>query len=224
MPRLPLPARWIFFALALAPFATAAFEVKLTDAKGQPIADAVVSLVPLDPPAVSPSNPPTKLTPPAAPLIVMQRGQEFIPYVTPIVVGSRVSFPNKDTEQHQCYSLSPAKKFTLPLYAGEDKAPIVFDQPGVVALGCNIHDWMVAYIVVLETPWFALSTTAGTATLADAPPGRYRLEIWHPRLAKTDTRELTLSSATSAPLAIALTLKPDRRIRRSTEKSGGGYK
>lgn len=216
MPRPTPPTRLFFLCLALSPFTAAALDVKLTDPKGQPVADAVVSLVSLDAPP--------KLSPPAEPLIVMQRGQEFIPYVTPVVVGSRVSFPNRDAEQHQCYSLSPAKKFTLPLYAGEAKAPVVFDQPGIVALGCNIHDWMIAYVVVLETPWFATSTVAGAATLAAAPPGRYRLEIWHPRLAKPDTRELTLTAAPSAPLAITLTLKPDRRIRRGTEKSGGGYK
>ena len=155
----------------LSPVASQAgsIAVRLTDAQGQPVPDAVVSFVPLDVPA--------KFSPPAAPLEIMQQGQEFLPHVTALVVGTAVNFPNRDTVQHHVYSLSPPKKFELPLYAGEAKAPVVFDQPGVVALGCNIHDWMSAYVVVLATPWFAKSGPDGAAAIADVPPGRYRVEV-----------------------------------------------
>ena len=207
----------LFVGLTLAGLSCAAAPVtfRLADAKGQPIADAVVSLVPLDAPA--------PLTPSATPVEIVQRGQEFSPYVTPLVVGSAVSFPNRDTVQHHVYSLSRPKKFELPLYAGEAKAPVVFDQPGVVALGCNIHDWMSAYVVVLGTPWFAKTGPDGTAAIAGVPDGRYRAEVWHPRLAKIETRECTVAGGAIEPLAFTLKLKADRRIHRDASRRAESY-
>jgi len=204
--------------LAFASIRCAASEVafKLTDTKGAPIADAVVSLAPLD---VA-----VKVSPPAEPIELSQSGQEFSAWVTPVLVGTTAVFPNRDTVAHQVYSLSPAKKFALPLYKPGSEGSAVFDQPGVVVIGCNIHDWMSAYIVVLATPFFARTNFDGTATVAAVPPGRYRAEVWHPRLAKTETRELTVTEPAPSPLAFTLTLKPDRRIRRAPDALGGGYK
>ena len=199
----------------LAAVASGPVAFQLKDAKGSPVADAVVSLVPLDAPAPA--------TPPAVPLEIVQRGQEFVPYVTPLLVGTTVSFPNRDTVQHHVYSLSKPKKFELPLYAGEAKAPVLFDVAGVVALGCNIHDWMSAYIVVLATPWFAKTGADGVASIAGVPAGRYRAEVWHPRLAQRASRDLTLASEAPAPLAFTRTLKADRRIRREPGRTSGGY-
>jgi len=191
-------------------------EFRLADTKGRPVADAVVSLVPLDAPA--------HVAPPAVPLEIMQQGQEFRPYVTALVVGTAVSFPNRDTVQHHVYSLSQPKMFELPLYAGESKQAIVFDRPGVVALGCNIHDWMAAYIVVLETPWFARTGANGTATITAVPAGRYRAEVWHPRLAKGETRPVAVAAEASVPFSFTLALKPDRRVHRAPGAGSGGYK
>jgi hypothetical protein len=101
---------------------------------------------------------------------------------------------------------------------------VVFDKPGVVALGCNIHDWMLAYVVVLPTPWFALTPANGAATIADIPPGRYRAEVWHPRLADAQSREVTIAAATPAPLSFALRLRRDQRIRRPIDAGGKGYR
>ena len=190
---------------------------KLTDAKGAPVADAVVSLVPLDAPA--------KTTPPAKPLEIAQSDQEFSMFVTPLVVGSTVIFPNADKVSHQVYSLSPTKKFAFPLYKPGTAGTIVFDRPGVVALGCNIHDGMLAYVVVLETPFFAKSAADGSAVITGVAPGRYRAEVWHPRLAKAEIREFTLAEgAALPPQSFTLALKPDRRIRRTPDATGGGYK
>jgi hypothetical protein len=144
--------------------------------------------------------------------------------VTPLVVGTTVEFPNHDNCGHQVYSLSPAKKFALPLYKPGNSGTVVFNRPGIVALGCNIHDWMLAYIVVLETPWFAKTGMDGGAML-NAPPGRYRAEVWHARLAKIETRELTLAEGSAPPTqAFTLVLKPERRIPRKVEAGAGGYK
>jgi plastocyanin len=155
-------------------------QVQCVDTKDQPVADAVVWLTPLDAAPV--------LAPPAEPLIIEQQDQEFRPYVTPVVVGTRISFPNRDTVQHRVYSVSKPKHFEIPLYRGEAREPVLFDQPGLVTIGCNIHDWMIAYVMVLATPDYAKSAGAGIAVLSRLPPGHYRLEVWHPRLAAGVTR------------------------------------
>ena len=191
-------------------------QMQCKDAKNQPVADAVVWLTPVGvAPVVAPS---------AEPAVIEQKDQEFHPYVTVVVVGTRVLFPNHDTVQHHVYSLSKPRRFEIPLYGGESKEAVVFDQPGVVTVGCNIHDWMSAFIVVLATPHFAKSGAAGTAEIASLPPGRYRLEVWHPRLAGQVERDVVVAEADTAPQVITLTLKPDRRIRRAPDASGGGYK
>ena len=204
--------------VALAPQARAdgSVQVSVKDNKGAPVADAVVSLMPLDAkPAVRP---------PDAPFVIAQRGEEFDPYVTALVVGSRVSFPNQDAIRHQVYSISKPKKFEIPLYGPGAGETLTFDQPGIVSLGCNIHDWMSAHVVVLETPFFMKTPAAGVATLAALPPGRYRLDIWHPRLVNDAKREVVIAAADSATQAISITLKPDRRLRRAPDGAGGGYK
>jgi plastocyanin len=220
----------IRFVLALltlaAPLAATSAElvVTLKGAKGDLVADAVVSLVPLD----RPLPPPAAQT---ATVEVSQEDEQYQPYLTVVRAGTRVEFPNKDRIQHHIYSASDAKKFEKPLYAPGAREAIVFDQPGVVALGCNIHDWMAAYVVVLDTPWFARSEAAGQASLTGIPPGRYRLEVWHPRLIGADrkpartpvSRELTLSEGAPLVEAFSLTLAPDRRIRRTPAGKSGKY-
>ena len=100
---------------------------------------------------------------------------------------------------------------------------MLFDQPGVVALGCNIHDWMVAYLLVVATPYYAKSDSDGRANLSGVPAGRYRLEVWHPRLASPVTREITIAGGVNPPVSFELALRPDRRIRRSQDGRAGGY-
>jgi len=203
--------------LALRPLLAESASFQLVDAKQQPIADAVVSLIPLDAPAPA--------APAASPVVIAQAKEEFLPYVTVIQAGSAIDFPNRDTVKHHVYSTSNAKRFELPLYAGEAREPVRFEQPGVVTLGCNIHDWMLAYVVVVGTPWFAKSGADGAASVAAVPPGRYRAEIWHPRLPAAITRELTVAAGAAAgPSTHVPELGRDRRIRRGVEGKGGGYK
>ncbi|HVU16392.1 MAG TPA: hypothetical protein VHD32_05685 [Candidatus Didemnitutus sp.] len=193
----------------------ASLRATLTDAKSKPVEDAVVSATPLDRAKVA-----------AAPLngvAVEQKNQSFIPYVTAVTVGTSVLFPNDDTVQHHIYSLSKPKRFEKPLYSPGAREAVVFDQPGVVTLGCNIHDWMIAYIVVLETPYFAKSGDDGSATLSNLPAGRYRVEVWHPLLGKVATREVTLADGAAASEAFSLALKADRRIHRAPEGKSSGY-
>ena len=92
---------------------------------------------------------------------IVQKNRQFIPPVTVVPVGSLVRFPNWDNVQHHVYSFSAAKTFDIPLYIGESPKVIEFSSPGIVSLGCNIHDWMFAYIVVLDTAVFAKQTPTG---------------------------------------------------------------
>jgi plastocyanin len=203
--------------LALASSARGGSVVVLTkDAAGTPVPDAVAYVKPLDTPA--------ELSPPAEPVAIVQKDQEFVPYVTPVVVGTRVVFPNRDKVQHHVYSVSPAKKFEIPLYIGESTATILFDRPGQVTLGCNIHDWMVAYILVLDTPFFAKTARDGSASLSGLPPGRYRLEVWHPRLSGKVERDLVIAGAADTEQVVSVTLRPDRRIRRAPDVGASGYR
>src|ERR1700685_360979 len=150
---------------------SAELRVTVKDHKGKNIADAVVLAVALDPRNALHSRPPQDA--------VDQVDKQFVPYVKPIFVGSTVRFPNSDNIRHQVYSFSPAKKFELPLYGGTNAPPVVFDKPGVVVLGCNIHDWMVGYIYVSETPFFATTGAGGAAILEDLPPGQYLVRVLH---------------------------------------------
>jgi plastocyanin len=119
---------------------------------------------------------------PMAQVDVSQAKRQFNPKVSVITVGTPVNFPNFDTVRHHVYSFSPAKVFELKLYAGVPNKPIVFDKPGVVILGCNIHDLMAAWVVVSETPWFGLAGVDGKAHVENVPAGSYKLRVWHPAM------------------------------------------
>jgi plastocyanin len=189
-------------------------RVLTRDPDGKPVADAVAYLVNLDSPA--------PVAPPADPVAITQKDQEFSPYVTPIVVGTKVVFPNLDNVQHHVYSVSPAKRFEIPLYIGDSKETIVFDREGIVTLGCNIHDWMVAYVVVLSTPYYAKTGADGTADVPGLPAGHYRLAVWHPR-AGTVSRDLVVADSSDTTQVISVVLRPDHRIRRAPDAGGAGY-
>jgi plastocyanin len=200
---------------------TGSVESVVTDDKGKPIGDAVVSLMPLGTPPVA-----TAATAAAPTTAVMdQHDKEFVPYVLPIYLGARVSFPNRDNIRHHVYSFSPAKKFELPLYMGTPASPVAFDKPGVVALGCNIHDWMLAYIYVLTTPHFAKTGADGKARLDGLSPGNYEARVWHPRL-RGDTEKtgkpLTVAPNEPAQTTFVVSLKSEWRIpRRNVEPYRG---
>jgi plastocyanin len=106
----------------------------------------------------------------------------FVPDVLVIPVRSTVQFPNSDAVSHQVYSFSPARQFQLPLYRGKPYPPVQFDQPGVVTLGCNIHDNMLGYIVVTAAPYYGRSDQRGEWIVPELPAGRFRVRVWHPLL------------------------------------------
>jgi plastocyanin len=110
-----------------------------------------------------------------------QEGRQFRPYILATQVGAPVHFPNRDPIAHHVYSFSQTKTFELPLYREETPEPIVFNEPGIVPLGCNIHDWMLGYIVVVDTPFYT-QVSDTEAVLKNLPPGDYEISIWHPTL------------------------------------------
>lgn len=205
-------------AAASTPAVAADVAFKLVDQSKLPVADAVIWLVALDPVA-APFPPAT-----AKRTEIEQVAGQFEPFITVVRTGATVRFPNNDRVQHHVYSLSPTKKFELPLHKPGKADAVIFDKPGVVAVGCNIHDWMSAYVVVVDSPWFAVTPADGGAKISGIPPGRYRAEIWHPRLAANDKREVAVSEAAAAPVAVELSLKAGFRARRTPPAAGGGYK
>jgi plastocyanin len=141
---------------------------KVIGADGKGIADAVVFVQ-------APSSP--AATPPMA--TMDQYDKTFVPGVLPIVVGTQVRFPNRDQIRHHVYSFSRAKKFELPLYKGEEAPPVLFDKPGVVKIGCNIHDWMSAIILVLPSSHYAVTDESGRYALSGLQEGEYTVVAWH---------------------------------------------
>jgi plastocyanin len=186
----PLPVTALLL-LALAPAAGAStLIVEVRDARGMPMADAAVYAVPEVRSAPAPARRD----------VVDQRNRMFVPHVKVIQTGTAVSFPNSDNVRHQVYSFSPAKRFQLPLYAGTPSAPVVFDKPGVVAIGCNIHDQMSAYLVVVDTPFFAL-TADGRAELSGLPDGRYDVRVWFEGM-RNEVPARTVRVAGSEPVTV----------------------
>ncbi len=166
-----------------------------TQPGGKLVADAVITLVPVG-----------KTIPPKPQRIsIDQVDREFVPRVSVTSTGSSVVFPNKDNIRHQVYSFSPPKKFELKLYAGTPAAPVVFDKPGLVVLGCNIHDWMLSYLVVTDAPYYGKSEAAGKIDLKDIPPGDYDYSVWHPDSQAEKTGKLTVAEP-AASLKLALDL------------------
>lgn len=158
------------FLLLSAPLHAASLQAELVDNQGQPLANAVLSLRSTVAPVVAPAT-----------AVMDQRSQQFAPTVLAVRSGTSVAFPNSDNIRHHVYSFSPAKRFELRLYQGTPSEPVIFDTPGVVVLGCNIHDWMVGYIYVTDDPWFAVSDEQGRLSLEQLPPGAYTVSLWHPQ-------------------------------------------
>jgi plastocyanin len=202
-------ARFLAILLVLAGQASAAtVEALVLNPGGQKVADAAVVLEPLAPLHLNSH----------ATATIEQRGREFIPYVTIAQTGTAIEFPNNDTMRHHVYSFSPAKQFEIKLYAGKPGQPIIFDKPGQVVIGCNIHDWMEAYVLVVESPYFAKTTADGRAVIRNIPAGRYRLQLWHPQQkAVQPLREIEIGNA-PARLNLVLDVKPrDRKPSTDTE-------
>jgi plastocyanin len=160
-------------------------SVTVRTAAGAAAEDALIVFGPRDA-----TPPPGKAT-----VAIDQVNKRFVPRVTILRTGTAVTFPNSDKIRHQVYSFSAAKSFDLKLYAGSPKEEVVFDKPGLVILGCNIHDTMVGFVAVVDSPFFGKVPSSGELAL-DLPPGHYTLRVWHPNLAAPLVpKEITVGAA-----------------------------
>lgn len=196
----------LMLVLGLADAARAgAVEATIVDTKGDPVEDAVLLAFPAAP-VPRPSKP--------AVVDVDQVEKEFVPRVSAVLVGTPIRFPNYDQIRHHVYSFSPTKTFEIPLYKGIPAEPIVFDQAGVVTLGCNIHDWMQGWVLVTETVHTAVSDERGRAVLDGLPAGAVRLRVWHPDLkGRVEDTEQPLELAGSAREAVAFEIDRKKAFR-----------
>lgn len=184
-------------------------EINILDKTGGPVSNAVVSFYSDDKSKNTQSQAIEKP-------VMVQKGQEFIPHVLPIRLGSSVDFPNKDNFRHMIYSFSKAKRFEVQLYGGEDQVVVNFDKPGVITLGCNIHDNMLGYIYVLETDNFVKTDDTGKSELTGIEPGTYKVSVWHPDLnekPETYDREVTIVPGENKAIEFSLNLKATRTLK-----------
>jgi plastocyanin len=188
------PALAFLAAAQAASASTVSVNVKTI--AGTAAEDTVVVLDPLD------------AAPPAAHerAVIDQQHKTFVPRVSVIRTGTAVSLPNSDSIRHEVYSHSPPHPFQVKLYASSHTEEVTFDKPGLLVLGCNIHDSMVAFVAVVDSPYYAKILGSGQAEM-HVPPGRYRVRVWHPALrVAVESRLITV---TSAPLTLPLTVDLD---------------
>lgn len=195
-------AAWLLGAGGAGAAVAVGVNVQLTDAANGALQDAVVYAEPVGARKAA-----------AAPkgAVIDQVKKEFVPRVSVMQTGAAVSFPNKDDIRHQVYSFSPAKTFQLKLYHGLPSQPVVFDKPGTVVLGCNIHDKMIAYVLVVDTPYFAKTDEKGRAHLDGLAPGEYDIKAWQPLangLSSVASQRVKIAAEGGAAFALKLELKP----------------
>jgi plastocyanin len=179
--------RWQLFPLGFALLALSngvnAARLVLQDSAGNPIRHGVVAI---------PSETTEWVSPPEniAPAVMDQIDKQFVPEILRIQRGQEVSFPNSDDIHHHVYSFSSPKTFEIKLYSGSEASPVLFDKPGIVVLGCNIHDQMVGYLYIQgqEQTW-----ESDENGVIDMPAYTGEVLIWHPSLSHQHTERLTQS-------------------------------
>lgn len=192
----------VCFSLFSAAAGATGVAVQVQDVTGKVLPDTVVYIEPEGAPL-----PPVGKQPSAQ---IEQKGLKFLPLVTVVQTGTTINFPNNDKVRHHIYSFSSAHKFDQKLYSGEAASPQVFDKAGTVVLGCNIHDKMIAYVKVVDTPWFAKTDGAGAARIDLPAAGKYVVKAWHYNAANGATLEqaLTVKAGDLTTTIFKVALKP----------------
>ena len=196
-----LPHAWLPALLAVwLPSAAlaATLNADIRDTSGNPLPEAVIYAEP-----AGGGAPRTKRE-----VHIEQIDKTFVPLVTVVQTGTAVNFPNRDSIRHHVYSFSPAKIFEIKLFTGVPANPVTFDKPGEVVLGCNIHDQMIAYVLVVETPYFAKTGKDGKAKLENLPAGHYRIKVWHYGAEAPAPQSLQLQAETTRDIAHKLAPRP----------------
>jgi plastocyanin len=208
-------APWLGALLTVlcAPLSAADLNASVVDAAGHGVAGIVLIAEPqFDLPGRKGNR--------AATVIMDQQHMQFVPDILVVQTGTGVEFPNSDQIEHQVYSFSAAKSFKLSLYAGHKYPPIIFDHPGLVVVGCNIHDHMIGYVYVTDSPYFGRSDQSGHWSLRDLTPGAYRLTAWHPRMQEPGGMSLEMALTITDTAAAAPVIQLTRALRPPTEHAG----
>ncbi len=211
----------LLFSMISGQLGAQSLQVSVVDSDGNPLPDSVIELL-------LPAELQDQYQENGA-WEVDQLDKEFVPGVTVVTRGSQVSFPNSDDILHHVYSFSEAKTFNIPLYGrGENNDYFeTFQTTGVVEIGCNIHDWMLAYIYVAESKLAVLSDLTGNARLEGLPPGEFSVRVWHPRVAgemEDLLHTVSIIQGGTSNLDVVLELRRDRRVRRAPGSSGRRYR
>jgi plastocyanin len=187
----------------------ATVAVSVSDMGGKPAANAVVELVADAPSAASGGHVPAEA-------VIDQRHETFLPLVSLVRKGGAVTFTNNDTTMHQVYSFSPIKQFQFEIDRGQRSKPVVFDKPGVASIGCNIHDQMITYVYVAESPYAAMTDAAGDVSFENVPAGAYRAQVWHPMLTpgKPVPQQAITVAKDNASLSFALPITSSAPMKR----------
>ena len=196
--------------LAARATSAAELEVHVLDRRGQPVSDAVVSLV------VHGAAPPAPRRAEPARHVVDQKALAFTPYVEVFRPGDEVVYRNSDRTRHHVYSFSPIKAFEFVLAPDATSTPMKLDHSGVIAVGCNIHDGMINYLYISDAPWAARTDASGVLRFQNLPAGAFDVRVWQPRLPprRPDLVEsgVSLRAQEHRSLDFTLTLLPDSRL------------
>jgi plastocyanin len=211
-----------FFSTALlalvlsAPASAATLTVTVVDGRGRVMRDAVVTLIPNEQ-----GRMPDAASALSGTKIVDQRNEAFLPLVTVLPVGGSIVFSNSDDTMHHVYSFAPVKQFEFVLNSGEKSGEVRFDRAGIAAIGCNIHDRMISYVYVTDSPWTVLTGPDGIARF-EVPPGAYRTSLWHPEMAPGRQVPATSLVIGTAPATATMTM-PRLPVRARSSSHRGDY-
>jgi len=178
-------------------------SVTVSDRDGRPVPDVVVYALP--------SGGESRVSANGSRAIMDQIDRKFVPHILVVQTGTAVEFPNSDTVAHHVYSFSHPNHFKLPMYKGHAHPPVTFAESGIVVLGCNIHDHMLGYIVVVDTPYFGKTDATGVAVL-ESPAGQATtVTIWSPRIRDDAERLSVMVDGTAADRQLAFRMEKNLR-------------
>ncbi len=187
----------ITLLLASASSNAAEFEVTVLDRHGEPVPDVAVYIQ---------SNGDDELRAAAALAVMQQLDYQFDPELLVVQTGTRVQFPNHDVVAHHVYSFSKPNNFVLPMFKGGMRPQVEFDHAGVVTVGCNLHDHMVGYILVVDSDVFGKTDHDGKVHLETDNPHGLTVNIWNPSLKlEIETLSQAVNAGRSARLTFLLT-------------------
>lgn len=172
-------------------------KIMVNSKSGQALAGMVVYLKPLGG---------QQLTPSTKEIVIGQLGKSFMPYVSVSQANSKVSFVNQDDITHHIYSAGSDNKFSFKIRAGQTNASILFNHESEVAMGCNIHDWMSGYLLVVNTPYFGKTDQQGQISFTVEKQEKYNIVVWHPQM-QSEMNRMSKEVSISENSAFTFTLK-----------------